>query len=62
MAMAANSLLPLREKVSPKATDEGSRRPFNRCLAAATFFNPSSDPLRGPPSPARGEGMTAIGS
>ncbi|WP_231732268.1 hypothetical protein, partial [Caulobacter sp. CCH9-E1] len=25
--------------------------------------NPSSDPLRGPPSPARGEGMTtAIGS
>ncbi|WP_143754939.1 hypothetical protein [Caulobacter sp. BP25] len=50
------------EKVSPKATDEGSSRPFNRCLAAAMFFNPSSDPLRGPPSPARGEGMTAAGS
>ncbi|ATC31346.1 hypothetical protein CA606_02715 [Caulobacter vibrioides] len=62
MSVTSILLLPLREKVSPKATDEGSRWPFNRCLAAATFFNPSSDPLRGPPSPARGEGMTAIGS
>ncbi|PZR31571.1 hypothetical protein [Caulobacter segnis] len=52
----------MREKVSPKATDEGSCWPFSRCLAAVTFFNPSSDPLRGPPSPARGEGMTAAGS
>ncbi|MCK5908842.1 MAG: hypothetical protein KAG62_02725 [Caulobacter sp.] len=63
MAVTSILLLPLREKVSPKATDEGSRRSVNRLLSAAMVFNPSSDPLRGPPSPARGEGMTtAIGS
>ncbi|PHY22351.1 hypothetical protein CSW59_02715 [Caulobacter sp. BP25] len=62
MSLTSILLLPMWEKVSPKATDEGSSRPFNRCLAAAMFFNPSSDPLRGPPSPARGEGMTAAGS
>ncbi|WP_304277415.1 hypothetical protein [Caulobacter segnis] len=43
-------LLPLREKVSLEATDEGSRRPFPSA--------PSPDPLRGPPSPAWGEGNT----
>ncbi|WP_156449759.1 hypothetical protein, partial [Caulobacter sp. CCH9-E1] len=56
MAVTSILLLPLREKVSPKATDEGSRRSVNRLLSAAMVFNPSSDPLRGPPSPARGEG------
>ncbi|HEY5071450.1 MAG TPA: hypothetical protein VII63_05400 [Caulobacteraceae bacterium] len=50
-------LLPLREKVSPRATDEGSRR--RRRSNEGSIRNavdPSSDPLRGPPSPARGEG------
>jgi hypothetical protein len=44
-ALTLLPLLPLREKVSAKLTDEGS--------APA---DPSSEPLRGPPSPARGEG------
>ncbi|PXA89986.1 hypothetical protein DMC25_08570 [Caulobacter sp. D4A] len=51
-------LLPLREKVSPQATDEGSLRPVLILIfAAAPTFDPSSDLLRRPPSPARGEGL-----
>ncbi|HUO13070.1 MAG TPA: hypothetical protein VMU37_09990 [Caulobacteraceae bacterium] len=38
----------MREKVSAKPTDEGCSPIHPR--------DPSSDPLRGPPSPARGEG------
>jgi uroporphyrin-III C-methyltransferase len=45
MALARPSLLPSREKVSAQPTDEGAMGDM-----------PSSDPLRGPPSPARGEG------
>ncbi|PHY18377.1 hypothetical protein CSW59_16665 [Caulobacter sp. BP25] len=55
----------MREKVSLKATDEGSRerkpsRQAERPVVADRFFTPSPDPLRGPPSPARGEGLTFI--
>ncbi len=51
-------LLPLREKVAAKPTDEGSTGPIRTPAAAYTKkdVDPSSDPLRGPPSPARGEG------
>ena len=44
------SLLPLREKVSAQLTDEG----------AISAINPSSDLLRRPPSPVRGEGSDRI--
>ncbi|KQV55106.1 hypothetical protein ASC70_21740 [Caulobacter sp. Root343] len=54
-------LLPLREKVSAEPTDEGliiqSARAQPTAAAAVLLFNPSPDPLRGPPSPARGEGI-----
>jgi hypothetical protein len=55
-------LLPLREKVSPKVTDEGSRGAGGLASSelADKSRDPSSDPLRGPPSPARGEGTKAI--
>jgi hypothetical protein len=53
-------LLPLREKVSAKLTDEGSRKRNRRdgfeAVAAVLFFNPSPDRLRRPPSPERGKG------
>jgi len=51
-------LLPLREKVSPKVTDEGSLGDGGVAASATTeaHVDPSSAPLRGPPSPARGEG------
>ena len=52
-------LLPLREKVAAKRTDEGSTEPRWRAFRQANperRRDPSSDPLRGPPSPARGEG------
>jgi len=54
-------LLPLREKVSAKPTDEGSMNAKAApSLSTGRGFerlrNPSSDLLRRPPSPARGEG------
>jgi para-aminobenzoate synthetase component 1 len=49
-------LLPLREKVSAKLTDEGSRSDFSFASNRTTEQDPSSDLLRRPPSPARGEG------
>ena len=48
--------------MSAKLTDEGSRsarRATAAPLSPTVLRDPSSDPLRGPPSPARGEG-TAI--
>ena len=57
-------LLPLREKVSAKPTDEGSRGAAG--LQTSRFAqrprDPSSDLLRGPPSPARGEGLLIDGT
>jgi predicted house-cleaning NTP pyrophosphatase (Maf/HAM1 superfamily) len=59
---ALKALLPLREKVSAQRTDEGSRRPIRLVSAACAegAVDPSSDPLRGPPSSARGEGDVLI--
>ncbi len=59
----AHILLPLREKVaSERRSDEGSTEPlhpgsFRDSGNLRLQRDPSSDPLRGPPSPARGEGL-----
>jgi len=53
---AGARLLPLREKVSAQPTDEGSLGVSGVAGGSRTAHHPSSDPLRGPPSPARGEG------
>ena len=57
-----DSLLPLREKVSAQPTDEGSLRIVGVLESASRTAerNPSSDLLRRPPSPARGEGKPYI--
>ncbi len=59
LAAVRGSLLPLREKVSAKPTDEGSTRPIRVAFTGERRgpVDPSSYPLRGPPSPARGEGI-----
>jgi uncharacterized protein len=49
----------LREKVAPEASDEGSRRSvMTESKVTQPPSGPSSDPLRGPPSPVTGEGKT----
>ena len=68
-ARRAPSLLPLREKVSPKATDEGSALPLQVERHACSYPRGPLDPgasrrtphpagCRRPPSPAREEGGT----
>src|SRR5579872_515182 len=74
MAQPRGALLPSREKVSAKQTDEGprgrsSKNADGQWTGAASAGRPpeslrraprgpSSDPLRGPPSPSRGEGRS----
>ena len=62
---AAGNPSPCREKVSAQPTDEGPCRRWG--LIPKTFQHwprgttPSTDPLRGPPSPSRGEGFQLVG-
>jgi len=57
-------LLPLREKVSAKLTDEGliilTTRAQPTAAAATLLFDPSPDPLRGHPLPQGERGTPAL--